>query len=156
MSATEPREFTGRHMALITVTFFGVIIGVNLLMAVAASRTWTGLVVENSYVASQEFQGKADDARHQAEAGWTMDVAYETGTLVVRALDDGVPLALEEVTAFVRRPVGGHDDATVVLMPGADGYRGAINLAPGVWDVAVTTAPTALGAMEREIRITVR
>lgn len=156
MSAAEPREFTGRHMLLITVSFFGVIIAVNVLMAVAASTTWTGLVVDNSYVASQQFQEKADAARHQAEAGWTMDVAYEAGTLVVRALDDGVPLALEDVTAFVRRPVGGHDDATVPLVPGADGYRGAIALAAGVWDVAITTGPTALGGMEREIRITVR
>lgn len=156
MSASQQREFTGRHMVLITVSFFGVILSVNLLLAVAASSTWTGLVVENSYVASQEFQDKADAAHRQVEAGWTMDIAYEDGMLVVRALDDGVPLALDGVTAFVRRPVGGHDDATLALVRGPDGYRGAIGLAPGVWDVAITTAPTALGAMEREIRITVR
>ena len=156
MSVAQQKEFTGRHMVLITVAFFGVILGVNVLMAVVASRTWTGLVVQNSYVASQEFQQKADAARLQAEAGWTMNIAYEAGTLVVRALDDGVPLALDEVTASVRRPVGGHDDATLVLMRSADGYRGAIDLAPGVWDVAITTAPTELGPMEHEIRVTVR
>ncbi len=57
MSAAS-KEFTGRHMWLLAVSFFGVIISVNIVMAVSAARTWTGLVVENSYVASQEFQGR--------------------------------------------------------------------------------------------------
>ena len=48
-------EFTGRHMAIIMVAFFGVIIAVNLTMATLASRSWTGLVVKNSYVESQKF-----------------------------------------------------------------------------------------------------
>jgi nitrogen fixation protein FixH len=155
MSATQQREFTGRHMVMITVAFFGVIIAVNVLMAVAASRTWTGLVVDNSYVASQEFQEKADAARSQAEAGWTMELAYDSGQLIVRALDDGEPLALDAMTAFVRRPVGGHDDATLVLSPGVDGYAAPIDLAPGVWDVTIVSGPTALGAVEFETRIAV-
>ena len=42
------------------LAFFGVIIAVNVVMATLASTSWTGLVVENSYVASQEFNRKAD------------------------------------------------------------------------------------------------
>ena len=149
-------EFTGRHMLLVTGAFFGVVIGVNALMAVSASRTWTGLVVDNSYVASQEFQVKADAAHRQDAAGWTMDIAYRDGRLIVRIAEHGEALDLQEVQAFVRRPVGGHDDVTVPLSPGPSGYEGAVTLAPGVWDITVTTAPTALGAIERETRITVR
>ncbi len=149
-------EFTGRHMLLVTGAFFGVVIGVNALMAVSASRTWTGLVVDNSYVASQEFQVKADAAHRQDAAGWTMDIAYRDGRLIVRIAEDGEALDLQEVQAFVRRPVGGHDDITVPLSPGPSGYEGAVTLASGVWDITVTTAPTALGAIERETRITVR
>jgi nitrogen fixation protein FixH len=48
-------EFTGRHMLLIMLAFFGIVIGVNAYLAVLASRTFTGLVVANSYVASQTF-----------------------------------------------------------------------------------------------------
>ena len=156
MTPVTQKEFTGRHMLLITLAFFGVVIGVNVLMAISASRTWTGLVVANSYVASQEFQVKSDAAHRQNEAGWTMDVAYENGRLFVQIADGDGELKLQEVEAFVRRPVGGHDDATVPLSPGAKGYEGAINLAPGVWDVTVTTAPTELGAIERETRISVQ
>ena len=49
------RAFTGRHMAAIMVAFFGVVIVVNLLNARLASSTFGGEVVENSYVASQDF-----------------------------------------------------------------------------------------------------
>lgn len=153
MTAAKQKEFTGRHMLLITVAFFGVIVGVNVLMAVSASRTWTGLVVENSYVASQEFQVKSDAAHRQDAAGWTMDMAYLDGELIVRIAAGGRDV--QDVTAFVRRPVGGHDDAVVALSPSPTGYRGAIALAPGVWDVTVTTAPTELGVIERETRISV-
>ena len=156
MTPATQKEFTGKHMLLITVTFFGVVIGVNVLMAVSASRTWTGLVVANSYVASQEFQVKSDAARRQNEAGWTMDVAYEDGRLIVQIAGDDGELELHDVEAFVHRPVGGHDDARVPLSLGATGYEGAVALAPGVWDVTVTTAPTELGAIERETRISVQ
>ncbi|HLA02420.1 MAG TPA: FixH family protein, partial [Aestuariivirga sp.] len=45
------RTFTGWHMAAITISFFAVIIAVNLTLAVFASSSWSGLVVANSYVA---------------------------------------------------------------------------------------------------------
>jgi nitrogen fixation protein FixH len=51
------RTFTGWHMALILIGFFAVVVGVNLLMARFASSTFGGVVVENSYVASQQFNG---------------------------------------------------------------------------------------------------
>ena len=41
-----PRIRRGRHMLLIILGFFGVVIGVNVTMATLASKSWTGLVVE--------------------------------------------------------------------------------------------------------------
>ena len=38
-------EFTGRHMLLLTVGFFGVVAAVNVGMAVVSATSWTGLVV---------------------------------------------------------------------------------------------------------------
>lgn len=155
MSTIRSREFTGRHMLLIVVAFFGVVIAVNVGMAISASRTWTGLVVDNSYVASQEFQVKADAAHRQNAAGWTMSVAYAGGRLQVQIDAKGQALDLDTVEAFVHRPVGGHDDVTVPLTRGPQGYEGALALASGVWDVTVTTSPTELGVIERETRISV-
>ena len=50
-----PFELTGKHVAMIFCGFFGIIIAVNVSMAMLASSSWTGLVVSNSYVASQKF-----------------------------------------------------------------------------------------------------
>lgn len=46
------------------------IIIVDLMMAVLASRSWTGFVVNNSHVASQEFNRKAGEGA-QAALGWS-------------------------------------------------------------------------------------
>lgn len=154
MSAAS-KEFTGKHMLALAVSFFGVIIAVNVVMAVSAARTWTGLVVQNSYVASQEFQDKADARHAQNAAGWTIRMAYQAGEIRVEALGPQGPLALEDASVFIHRPVGGHDDATVQLSLVDGLYRGDIELGSGVWDVTVTTGATELGAIERETRIRV-
>ncbi|MEO0913737.1 MAG: FixH family protein, partial [Pseudomonadota bacterium] len=58
-------KFTGWHMFAVMVLFFGTIISVNLTLAYFASQSWTGLVVKNSYVASQHFN--EDQARLKAQ-----------------------------------------------------------------------------------------
>jgi nitrogen fixation protein FixH len=150
------RQFTGWHMLAIICTFFGVVIAVNLTMAISASRTWTGLVVANSYVESQRFNEKQHTIAAQREAGWTVETRHADGHIVFTARDaDGALIDLDAVTAFVRRPVGGHDDATVALMREGDAYRGNHPLAAGVWDITITTASTELGPIEYESRVTV-
>ncbi|ESZ68246.1 hypothetical protein X726_32300 [Mesorhizobium sp. L103C105A0] len=84
MNATtrKPREFTGRHMLATVLAFFGVVIAVNLTMATLANTSWTGLVVENTYVASQQFNKKAEEGRAQAALGWTgqLTIAWGSGS----------------------------------------------------------------------------
>lgn len=150
------RQFTGWHMLAIICAFFGVVIAVNLTMAISASRTWTGLVVANSYVESQRFNEKQHTVAAQKQAGWTVETRHVDGRIVFEAFDsEGALLDLDAVTAFVRRPVGGHDDATVVLVRDGDAYVGDHDLAAGVWDITITTASTELGPIEYESRVTV-
>ena len=153
---TAAKPFTGWHMLAIICSFFGVVIAVNLTMAISASRTWTGLVVANSYVESQRFNERQHTIAAQKQAGWTVETRHVDGRIVFKALDgDGALLDLDAVTAFVRRPVGGHDDATVVLMRHGTAYVGDHDLAAGVWDITITTASTELGPIEYESRVVV-
>ena len=62
--------FTGRHMALILVAGFGIVIAVNFLMAYLAARDFGGVVVENSYVASQNYNSWLKEADAQRQLGW--------------------------------------------------------------------------------------
>ena len=57
-----PRQVTGRHVLLWMVLFFGVVVSANLTMAFFATESWTGLVVKNSYDASQLFNEDLDRA----------------------------------------------------------------------------------------------
>ncbi len=64
---TDDRVITGRHVLIGFCAAFGVIIAVNLWLAISAVRTFPGLDVPNSYVASQTF----DKRRAAQEAlGW--------------------------------------------------------------------------------------
>jgi nitrogen fixation protein FixH len=71
------RPFTGWHMTAILVTGFAVVIAVNMLMATIAVRSFGGAVVENSYVASQKFNGWLAQARAQEKLGWRDEVTLD-------------------------------------------------------------------------------
>jgi nitrogen fixation protein FixH len=143
------KEFTGRHMLLLAVTFFGVIIAVNVGMSILAYRSWTGLVVENSYVASQEFETKRIAHEKQVAAGWQSTLTIDDATVKLEVVDaTGKQVDLGTVSLLVSRPVGGHDDQTVTLERMADGYAATLLLAPGIWDAAIDAPETNLGPFE--------
>ena len=105
MPAAAPvRPFTGRKLAAILVGGFGVVIGVNLVMAWQASSTFGGVVVENSYVASQQFNRWLDEAEKARALGWTAQASRRADGRVELAMT-GVP-AGAEVTAIARHPLG--------------------------------------------------
>lgn len=92
--------FTGRHMAAVMIGFFGVVIGVNAVMATEAARTFGGTVVDNSYVANQHFNRWLDEAGAQRRLGWKADMTGRAGHLVVAT----VPGA--RVTGRATHPLG--------------------------------------------------
>jgi nitrogen fixation protein FixH len=158
MSQSIPQkgEFTGKHMLLLAVGFFGIIISVNVLMAVVSSTSWTGLVVDNSYIASQEFEEKRIAHEAQLAAGWQSSFSYEAGAARLSVVDgEGVAVDLGPVKVLINRPVGGHDDQKMVLERRPEGdYVAAVELGEGVWDVVVT-ATTATGPYELHERFKV-
>ncbi len=101
------RKFTGWHMTGILVAFFGVVISVNVFMARAAISTFGGTVVDNSYVASQEFNGWLDKAAAQKALGWTVTARLDAKRHVLVMADAGnAPLQNATVEAVVRHPLG--------------------------------------------------
>ena len=136
--STQGREFTGKHMLAIMLAFFGVIIAVNLTMAVLARTSWAGLVVQNTYVASQQFNAKAEEGRRQAMLGFTPALSLGDGVLRFSLADkEGRPVRLTGGTATLRRPVGDADDATVALAPQGDALEAALAVEDGAWIVEV-------------------
>ncbi|EQB08879.1 hypothetical protein L286_01110, partial [Sphingobium sp. HDIP04] len=75
-------------MTAILAAFFAVVIAVNMLMATVAVRSFGGTVVENSYVASQKFNGWLAQARAQQRLGWRDAVTLDAERRVGLALKD--------------------------------------------------------------------
>jgi len=132
----DQHPFTGWHMLAVVFLFFGTIIGVNLAMAFAATGTFPGLVVENSYVASQHYDELLADARAQEEAGWSYEIGVDNGAVLARIARHGAPLNDLAVAAHVGRPSTTQEDRSLVFALGADGaYRSSDTLPPGLWEV---------------------
>lgn len=155
--SAKPAEFTGKHMLAVMLAFFGVIIAVNLTMATFARTSWSGLVVQNTYVASQQFNRKAEEGRAQAAHGWTPALSVEAGVLRF-ALQDaaGKPVRLESGTATLHRPVGAADDTEIALVAAGDGLAAALGVADGAWIVEVHAVAGAEAGLERPWRETRR
>lgn len=134
----DDHPFTGRHMLAVVLLFFGTIIAVNVVMVISATGTFPGLVVHNSYVASQNFNHTLAEARSQAASGWQMQFEADHGILRVRLTDrDGQPLRRLALTAAAGRPSTTGEDRTLILAADGDGYRSAEALPPGLWEIAV-------------------
>ena len=134
----EPKPLTGRKVLLIAVVAFGVIVAANMTMLLAATGTFPGLVVANSYVASQGWDKKA---KAQRALGWKAVVDYADGTLRVTMTGrGGAPLAGLNVVAVVGRPASTRDDVRLELAEGSGGYAAPLDLAPGQWQAMITGA----------------
>ncbi|MEM7425562.1 MAG: FixH family protein [Pseudomonadota bacterium] len=146
------QEFTGRHMLIVMVAFFGIIIAVNLIMATFASSSWTGLIVKNSYVASQDFNGHIEAARKQAQLGWRSEFAAAAEAVQVTfTTADGKALNGLSVAAKLYRPVAEADDRMVTFVEERTGvYAGKVNLGSGIWEADVR-AQNAEGNEYRQI-----
>ncbi len=134
-SIFRPAEFTGRHMLAIIVAFFAVVIGVNLTMAYFASHSWSGLIVHNTYVASQHFDEDVEATKALHERGWVSDLDVGGGN-VVYTLDDasGAPIEADEVVVLFQRPASELQDREIHLMPRSRGvFESQDAIATGQW-----------------------
>lgn len=149
-------SFTGKHMLASMLCFFGVIIAVNFYMASLASQSWTGLIVKNSYVASQEYNGELQKAAEQKTRGWKSSVSYAAGTLVLtlRNQNNNV-LTFDNVIAEIGRPAFEQADKALQFTPLATGSNKiAIHLEQGVWALKIK-GNVAGETYRRDLRIEV-
>ena len=129
------RVFTGWHMTAIIVAMFGLVIAVNFLMAGYAIGTFGGTVVDNSYVASQQFNTWLAEARAQRRLNWTMDATVGTDRrIVVTALTPTGPLSGARVEVVATHPLGRLPARTLMLQSTGPGRFVATQALPaGRW-----------------------
>ncbi len=141
------KEITGRHVLFTMVLAFGIIIAVNVTMAVNAVRTFPGLETANSYVASQSFDR---DRAAQLALGWTARAETDGTTLNLAFTDaEGRPVEVAALEATVGRATQVADDQTPAFTFVDGVYTAPVTLDYGKWELRFV-ATAADGTLFRQ------
>ena len=128
-------KWGGRHVLLMLVGAFGVIVAANLALAIAAVRSFPGMDIRNSYVASQQFERKR---QLQEQLGWTSSADYDSGRLqIVITAADGLPAQPERFAARLGRPTHNRDDLWPEFHFNGMHHAAAVELDPGYWNIDI-------------------
>ncbi len=128
-------ELTGRKVFAITAAAFGVIVGVNALLAVKAIGTFPGLEVANSYVASQTFDA---DRAAQERLGWRLSQDYRDGRLTLSFVDgEGQPVRVADLSVLVGRTTVASEDRWPEFIWTGESFAAPVDLGQGRWLVRV-------------------
>lgn len=131
--AKRTREFTGRHMLMVFCGAFGVIISVNLALAYNAVKTFPGLEVKNSYVASQEFDLRRDA---QQALGWSVYASAQEDQVTLEISDaEGNLVEVAKLTATLGRATHVKDDQQPDFKFNGTAYVAPADLGPGNWNI---------------------
>ncbi|WP_426408517.1 FixH family protein [Bradyrhizobium ganzhouense] len=144
-SSSAMRPITGRFVLIVVVSFFAVVIGVNLVMMRLAIATLPGTEVDSAYSASLAYQKEIQAAHQQDKRDWKVDAHIElqadgTAWLNVDAkAKDGTPLAGLSVFGRLERPTDRRaDQAFEMTETGGGSYRGTTRGVPaGRWDLVI-------------------
>jgi nitrogen fixation protein FixH len=140
-----PKPLTGGKVLFMLLAFFGVVIGVNMIMMRLAIQTMPGLEVDSAYSASLAYEKEIVAASDQNARNWKVDARVRRGpdgatTLQVEARDhDGRPMSGLRFQGRFERPTDRRADQPVELAEMGIGiYRGnAPPIAAGQWDLVL-------------------
>lgn len=153
----KPFVFTGWHMLGVMVLFFGTVISVNLVMAWNAVSSWSGLVVQNTYVASQQFNTKVEKARAFAASGLSGALTIEKERIAYQLHDaKGAPVLADAVIVTFKRPTDEREDFQLTLAASGDGnYSAMKEISPGQWIADISSVRDGQAIFHQTIRTVV-
>lgn len=133
-------KFTGWHMTVILVSFFGIVMAVNFTMARMAIGTFGGTVVDNSYVASQNYNRWLAAAEKQDRLGWTVKASLtEDRFIIIHATQNSEPLQGATAVGDALHPLGRAEDVALEFETAPGGQL--VSTAPlpaGRWNVQLS------------------
>jgi nitrogen fixation protein FixH len=145
IAKTPARPITGRFVLIAVVSFFAVVISVNVVMMRLAIATLPGIEVDSAYSAGLAYQKEIQAAQQQIDRNWKVDAHVErqedgTARLNLGAkAPEGKPLAGLAVFGRLERPTDRRaDQAFDIRESGGGSYVGiAHGIAPGQWDLVI-------------------
>lgn len=143
-SSTVGRPITGRFVLVTLLSFFGVVVGVNVVMARLAVSTFGGVETASSYKAGLAFRSEELAAGEQAGRHWQVqavitELGGEARTLTITARDaQGRPLTGLEADARLVHPTDARRDVDLTLDDlGGGTFRASTQAHAGNWDLVL-------------------
>lgn len=145
MPRQSPKPLTGRKVLFMLVAFFGIVIGVNMIMMKLAILTMSGTDVDSAYRASLAYENEIVAAHDQNARNWKVEAHIQRApdggaNLQVEARDDqDRPMSGLKFKGRFERPTDKRADQPVTLAETGIGiYRGSAPvIAPGQWDLVL-------------------
>ena len=148
------RQFTGWHAAAVFGGAFGVIIAVNITLAVQAVGTFPGLEVKNASVASQEFNRRRDA---QEALGWTVQAGHGAGRVTLDITDrSGAPVRVADLRVVVGRATERRHDVAPDFQFDGQRYAAPLELGPGKWELRLNAQAQDGTAFAQRLALWVR
>lgn len=128
------KQITGWHVFAIFVLGFGTIIAVNLTLAWNAVRTFPGLEVKNSYVASQSFDR---DRAAQTALDWAVSARLSNSQLTLTFLQDALPVQPVIEQAIFGRATSVVADQTPDFVFDGTAFVATVAAGDGNWNLRI-------------------
>ncbi|MFN7002819.1 MAG: FixH family protein [Roseinatronobacter sp.] len=126
-------RMTGRKVLMIAVSAFGVILAANLTLAYNAVSTFPGLEVDNSFVASQNFN---QELAEQLALGWEVKATHRDGELVLSITDqEGEPVRVAYLDAILGAATHVRSDQVPDFRFRDGAYRAPVEIGKGNWNI---------------------
>lgn len=142
---TAVKPLTGRAVLIMLVAFFGVVVGVNMLMMRFAIDTLSGTDVDSAYRASLAYDQEIQAAHEQDTRHWRIEAHIARGPAdsasvrIVARDSKGAPLTGLDFAARLERPTDKRADRTIALTESETGiYKGrADGVLAGQWNLVI-------------------
>ena len=150
MSTRGTKMLTGRHVLIIVLAFFGLVIAANVIFVVLAWQSWSGLSTDDAYRRGLAYNETLRQAETQRALGWQVraelvPLADGGAHLSVVFIDrNDSPVESLDITGQLRRPSREGADRPVVLTSQGPGrYATDVDLPlAGQWDLRLrATSP---------------
>jgi nitrogen fixation protein FixH len=155
-----PRRLEGRHVLMIFLGFFALILTANVTMATLAIRTFSGEDTKSAYVKGLAYNDTLTRREQALAAGYriTADAARTPEGLVLVEAAATIPAGAPQpvvVTATLRHPTNANLDRKADLTAdGAGRFTASLADVPvGNWDVKVTVSAEGNELVEARRRV---
>ncbi len=134
------KEITGRHVLVLMLAFFGVIIATDAYLVYKAVSTFGGIETKDAYRKGVSYNERIANERTQEALGWTKEVRLEKDELRIAVRDkDHKGVEGLQISALFGRPATNTEDRTLALTQiGSGEYMATVgDIAPGNWVAAL-------------------